>query len=438
MSRRKKQNYEVEIKKGVRWLVTRVRPCWQGKQLSQRTVRARSQVELWREASRAEAEIIEQARLGSGVANDAPLEHAFDEFGNLVLADGLSKATRRNYRRWLDEWLALFTEALGPSATVRSITLQVIQTIVTTKLAPTLSSKTIEDKFNFLRRAFNFFHVMEWTSLAVLDGVERPKVHRVRRVERDDGSLGPFILRTQAVQSVLDGLAQAGAFKMLYMWIILLATGARRNAIVGLRRDRVDVKNQTVVFLEKGGKQRIIRLEGAAWQVVQFLLDRVPGPYLFAYPPKADLRQARESVYSKPPRYPSLQWEQVKDLVPSCRPFHDVRSFLLRHLVASGVQLDAIMRWMGWSSHSTLRHYLPAQEGDEWPDLTPLTKLEPARRRFLSKVLTIPTDGVPAFEGWTPEIEPEPLAAGNGLIPANLPQVVEVSPTWTPPLAANA
>lgn len=137
---------------------------------------------------------------------------------------------------------------------------------------------------------------------------------------------------------------------------LLYTSGIRRAELVGLKDDDVDVREQAIRVLGKGGKERVIPLVPSTNSLLkyyigarkEYLRDQA-SPYLF-------LTGKGEQIY------PKLVERVVKEVLKNAgvngkRSPHVLRHTFATHLLDSGADLLSIKEMLGHSSIGTTQIY---------------------------------------------------------------------------------
>jgi site-specific recombinase XerD len=249
---------------------------------------------------------------------------------------GLSDATRRSYRRDLDElasWLrrndmtleafdaralARYAAELGADRPGRQPR-RLAQTTIARKLAAVRS---------LTRAALGPSRVPD----LVVSGRKRRRLPHAPRPDETDGLLaaveagGPLGLRNRAL------------LELVY------SAGLRAQEAVDLRLEDVDFEQELVRVRGKGGKERVVPLgEEAAYRLRLYLEDGRP-----------ELARGAEDALFLSARGRPLDTSTLRRLLPNP---HRLRHAFATHLIEGGADLRTIQELLGHSSLSTTQVY---------------------------------------------------------------------------------
>ena len=137
------------------------------------------------------------------------------------------------------------------------------------------------------------------------------------------------------------------------MWELLYSCGLRVSELVGLDVGMVDLPQQSVRVLGKGGKERLIPIGGPALQALQRYLDDRGTPALDA-PLFLNHRSGRLTTRSvqRLLKKALILTGVLKDATP-----HALRHSFATHLLDGGADLRSIQELLGHASLTTTQRY---------------------------------------------------------------------------------
>jgi integrase/recombinase XerC len=167
----------------------------------------------------------------------------------------------------------------------------------------------------------------------------------------------PAFLNIEAVERIpLNGDTDFCSLRNVLIVELLYTSGIRRAELIGLKNDDVDVCEQTIRVLGKGGKERIIPLIPSTNSLFkcyisakQFFLRDHTSPYFF-------LTEKGEQIY------PKLVERVVKSILKNVgvngkKNPHVLRHTFATHLLNCGADLLSIKELLGHSSIGTTQIY---------------------------------------------------------------------------------
>ena len=258
----------------------------------------------------------------------------------------LSPITMTNYERILQ----LFTNfLLGKGKTLQSV----VENDVTDFVAECLKNGSKASSVNVyvctLRAFYKWAVMFHYDTFKVNPAAGVPKL----KVRKDL----PVCISEKKMQKILDNLGETSWKEQRVKLAILMGyhTGLRRNEMVILKCDDLDLEEKTIRVLGKGGKVRVVPMSGQLCQLVEkyFATRKLLGltsPWLFV------------KSTNKPLGYFDFA-HIVKAALRQFVPEDMAHCHILRHSFAttclnSGVSIENIAAIMGHSSIETTMRYL--------------------------------------------------------------------------------
>ena len=209
-----------------------------------------------------------------------------------------------------------------------------------------LSDRTVARKLSALRSLYRFLNRRKLIATDPAALLQSPKVGRTLPVFAEEG----WVHRMMALPdtATVKGLRDRTVLELLY------GTGIRLAELVGLVRDDLDFRGGLLRVMGKGGKERILPLQGEAPHWLERMLATREAPVgsdpLF---PGRDGRSplSRRSVQRIVERYLGIA-ANLGRVSP-----HVLRHSFATHLLDRGADLRAIQELLGHSSLSSTQVY---------------------------------------------------------------------------------
>ena len=284
-------------------------------------------------------------------------------------AEGLSANTVNWYRHFLDafaRWLPRMTSDDAPS----SITAEYIREFLRYLKEPhTLnenhrfkhteiksnSPKTVQGAFATLSGFFNWCCAEKLISASPMTNMKRPKVPKTITV----------IFTREDMQAMLDACDtstdEASATRNRAILTLLLDTGMRRSEIVGLKMDRLNLKESCAHLTGKGSKDRIVpfgsQTKKLLWRYVSLYRptpgDDATGVFLNFDGTAMKPRMINEIVDRIARR------ANIKNAHP-----HRFRHTAAVQFLRNGGDVFSLQKMLGHSTLDMVRHYVELSQQD--------------------------------------------------------------------------
>jgi integrase len=182
------------------------------------------------------------------------------------------------------------------------------------------------------------------------------KERRSPTPRRHFGESGRYALTREQADALITACSHLEDRALLSL---ALATGMRREDVVSIRRDQVDLDHAQIQFHErKKNVVRKVKLGGKSLDLLRLHMDRLPKntPWLFPSPTRPSHHVSDRTAYN------ILQRWLVRAELPS-RPFHALRATCVKLAKSSGWTIEQVMDLTGDSFEVIKTHYdVPSDE----------------------------------------------------------------------------
>ena len=210
-----------------------------------------------------------------------------------------------------------------------------------------ISDKSIAHSITVLRGFYKFLLIEKQIDKNPMETIEIPKLPK---------SL-PKVLSFKEVDLLLDvPLKDKYDFRNKAMLEVMYATGIRISELISLEYSKVDLKENTVTVIGKGGKERMIPLGDYATQALRIYMD-IYRPKLLKKTCDYVFLSVRGDKMSRQAFFKIVKEEAKKRGITTEFSPHTLRHSFASHLLMNGADLRSIQELLGHSDISTTQIY---------------------------------------------------------------------------------
>lgn len=262
----------------------------------------------------------------------------------LLNVKNYSDHTARNYRRDIDRFISFLEEHHPEVTSPPSVTHHHLRAFLASLSREGLAPVSLSRSLSSLRSFYAFL---------VRNGEARSNPAKLIALPRSNRKL-PHILQESEIESIMEAPGSASWLELRDRAIfeLLYATGLRVSELTSLSLDGINMKEQFLSIIGKGGKERLVLFGSYAKKSLQEYLALRPStddPALFLN--KLRTRLSDRSVRRIVEKY-VMTILHTKGISP-----HTFRHSFASHLLQSGADLRTIQELLGHASLSTTQLY---------------------------------------------------------------------------------
>lgn len=266
--------------------------------------------------------------------------------------EGLSLRTLKAYKDTVDAFLR------RTGKPIKAITTDDIRFYLALRQTrDKVSIVTAENDRRYLSSFFGWLTDEGYISKNPSKPIKKTKTRKAKKKAFSEVELVKIKDACLSVTGTFQELRRARAIALVEF---LLSTGCRVGEVAGLRRESVDLDNQTAIVLGKGNKERTVFLTNAVkYRLIEYWKLAGETPYVF-------------STTSKRKRGTQLEISGIEIVirnigklagVSNCHP-HRFRRTCATHALKKGMSLIDVQQMLGHESLDTTRVYLDLDSSD--------------------------------------------------------------------------
>lgn len=210
-----------------------------------------------------------------------------------------------------------------------------------------IKEKSIAHCITVLRGFYKFLLIEKYINKNPMETIEMPKLPKKL----------PNILSFEEVEMLLDmPLKDKYDFRNKAMLEVMYATGMRISELISLKYTKVDLKENIVTVIGKGGKERVIPLGDYATEALRIYMDMYR-PKLLKETCDYVFLSVRGDKMSRQAFFKIVKSEAKKRGIKTDFSPHTLRHSFASHLLMNGADLRSIQELLGHSDISTTQIY---------------------------------------------------------------------------------
>lgn len=210
-----------------------------------------------------------------------------------------------------------------------------------------IKEKSIAHSITVLRGFYKFLIIEKYIDKNPMETIEMPKLPKAL----------PKVLSFKEVDLLLDvPLKNKYDFRNKAMLEVMYATGMRISELISLEYSKIDLKENTVTVIGKGGKERMIPLGDYATEALRIYMD-IYRPKLLKKTCDYVFLSVRGDKMSRQAFFKIVKAEAKKRGIKTEFSPHTLRHSFASHLLMNGADLRSIQELLGHSDISTTQIY---------------------------------------------------------------------------------
>ncbi len=210
-----------------------------------------------------------------------------------------------------------------------------------------ISSKSLAHSITVLRGFYKFLLLQNIIDKSPMETIEMPNLPKNL----------PKILSLHEVEILLDiELKDKYDFRNKAMLEVMYATGMRISELISLKYTNVDLNDNKVTVIGKGGKERMIPLGDYATEALRIYMEMYR-PKLLKKPSEYVFLSVRGDKMSRQAFFKIVKQEAKKRGIKTEFSPHTLRHSFASHLLQNGADLRSIQELLGHSDISTTQIY---------------------------------------------------------------------------------
>ena len=139
------------------------------------------------------------------------------------------------------------------------------------------SSSMMINQWLALRSFFEYLHKADYIDKNFIDNINKPKNHDIERINQNRVLLTKNDFR-KIIYKVEEKRGQKVYYKDKLVLLLLMTTGMRVSALVGINLEDIDFKNNKLTVVDKGEKQHVYVLSESVMRAIRLYYNNLRLP----------------------------------------------------------------------------------------------------------------------------------------------------------------